>query len=65
MVLENVAKNVENAKKMIRHTVLNLNKEERNCECATALQNAILTNVDAISAEARQKFDLLVGKYLD
>lgn len=37
---------------------------ERNCPCASALQFALLTSPDAIPAAAREKLDLLIGKYL-
>jgi len=64
MVLQNLSKNVQNAKKMIRHTILNIDTAQRNCECATALQNAIITHREAIPQVTKEKMDLLVGKYL-
>lgn len=64
MVLENLKCNVENAKRMIRHTLLNIDVSERRCECATALQNAIITSPNAIPQATRETMDLLVGKYL-
>ena len=55
---------MENAKKMIRQTILNINTEARDCECATALRNAIITTPSTIPQATREKMDLLVGKYL-
>ena len=40
-------------------------KLERDCNCGHALQNALITAPKYISPEARQKLDLLVGKYLN
>jgi 5'-methylthioadenosine phosphorylase len=37
---------------------------ERNCACGSALQFAMLTSSDAIPPAAREKLDLLIGKYL-
>lgn len=39
-------------------------KSERDCSCGHALKNALITAPKHISPEARQKLDLLVGKYL-
>jgi 5'-methylthioadenosine phosphorylase len=55
--------NAENAAKVVRATVAALPKE-RNCACATAAKYAILTQRDAIPAEARERLHLLFGKYL-
>jgi 5'-methylthioadenosine phosphorylase len=40
-------------------------KPERDCNCGNALQNALITAPNFISPEARQKLELLVGKYLN
>jgi 5'-methylthioadenosine phosphorylase len=37
---------------------------ERNCDCGSALANALITQPDRIPPETRQKLDLLVRKYL-
>jgi 5'-methylthioadenosine phosphorylase len=55
--------NAENAAKVVRATVAALPKE-RTCACATAAKYAILTQPDAIPAEARERLKLLFGKYL-
>jgi 5'-methylthioadenosine phosphorylase len=37
---------------------------QRDCECATALQNAIITAPDLIPQRAKEKLNLLIGKYV-
>jgi len=56
--------NAENAAKVVRATVASL-PAERNCACATAAKYAILTQPEAIPAEARERLQLLFGKYLN
>jgi 5'-methylthioadenosine phosphorylase len=56
--------NAANACKVVRAAVAAMPKE-RNCTCASALKYAILTSPDAISEEARERLDLLIGKYLN
>jgi 5'-methylthioadenosine phosphorylase len=55
--------NAANACKVVKAAVAAM-PIERSCPCASALKNAILTRPDAIPASARQKLNLLVGKYL-
>jgi len=62
-VIEYLNRNVENAQKIIRAAVRELPRE-RTCKCGSALAHAILTDRRKISAAARKKLDLLVGKYL-
>jgi 5'-methylthioadenosine phosphorylase len=62
-VLAVLKKNVETAKKMIRHAVPKIGPD-RKCECRTALQHAILTDRKLISQETRKKLELIAGKYL-
>jgi 5'-methylthioadenosine phosphorylase len=56
--------NAANAAKVVRAAVAAM-PADRTCACATALQHAILTNPAAIPAEARERLDLLVSKYLN
>jgi 5'-methylthioadenosine phosphorylase len=37
---------------------------KRDCECATALKTAIVTNPDLIPAQQKKDLDLLIGKYI-
>ena len=38
--------------------------DKRQCDCATALKTAIVTDPKLIPAEQKKKLDLLIGKYL-
>lgn len=55
--------NADNAAKVVKAAVAGL-PSGRNCPCASALKYAILTDRTAIPQAAREKLDLLVGKYL-
>jgi hypothetical protein len=37
---------------------------QRNCLCSKALQSSIITAADAITEEAKERLDLLIGRYL-
>ncbi len=55
--------NSANAARVVRAAVAAMPRE-RNCACKSALQYALLTSPDAIPTAAREKLDLLIGKYL-
>jgi 5'-methylthioadenosine phosphorylase len=55
--------NAANAGRVVKAAVAAMPRE-RTCPCASALQYAILTSRDAIPDAAREKLDLLLGKYL-
>jgi len=56
-------RNSENAQRLIRETVRQLNGE-RPCKCGSALKSAILTDRTKIPATTREKLKLLIGKYI-
>jgi 5'-methylthioadenosine phosphorylase len=58
--------NAENAAKVVRAAVAALPaaSEGRHCGCASAAKYAILTQREAIPAEAKERLKLLFGKYL-
>ena len=62
-ILDYLARNVENSHKILRQVVRMLNGE-RTCRCASALEHAIITDRNLVSAKARRKLGLLVGKYV-
>jgi 5'-methylthioadenosine phosphorylase len=62
-VVQNLNKNISIAKQIIQMVVPKISKK-RVCRCATALKDAIMTNIEDIPPETRKKLDLLVGKYL-
>jgi 5'-methylthioadenosine phosphorylase len=62
-VVRNLKKNISLAKKIIAVVVPKIS-DERECICARALKDAMMTNAGAIPPKTRKKLDLLVGKYL-
>jgi 5'-methylthioadenosine phosphorylase len=56
-------RNTDTIRKIIKLAVARI-PEKRDCGCATALRNAIVTDRKLIPAEPRKKLDLLLGKYL-
>jgi len=63
LVIQNLMKNVENAKKIISAIVKNL-KPERNCTCGEALKYAIITDKKLIPGKVKKDLDIIIGKYL-
>ena len=63
MVVRNLNLNVAMAKKILE-TVIPLIPEQRSCACASALENAIITPLDKVPAEAKERYSLLIGKYV-
>lgn len=59
-----IQQNVAMARNIIKHAVNNI-ATSRSCECATALKYAIITSPDKVTNDARERLDLLVGKYLN
>jgi 5'-methylthioadenosine phosphorylase len=55
--------NADNAAKVVKAAVAKMPKE-RNCTCASALKLAILTDRSAIPQAAKERLELLIGKYL-
>jgi len=62
-VLRILANNVELAKKTI-HNVIEAAPCMRSCSCATALQNAIITERKKIPKKIRADLRPIIGKYL-
>ncbi len=65
MVVENLQANEEASRAIVRAAIPRIAEAHRDCECVSALENAIITSPDAIPAERKQTLDLLIGKYLD
>ncbi|MFB0533368.1 MAG: S-methyl-5'-thioadenosine phosphorylase [Anaerolineae bacterium] len=63
MLIENLMANAALTKEAIQHLVTNI-PQERTCECATALADAIITQRDLIPEKTKKDLDLLIGKYL-
>jgi len=63
MILENLKKNVENSKRILKKAISSLG-EERHCSCSEALKYAIVTDPKMISQETKKRLSLLIGKYI-
>lgn len=63
MVVQNLQKNVDVAKRIIRLAAGHIN-DKRDCLCASALKNAIITAPELIPEPKKKELNLLIGKYL-
>lgn len=63
MIIGNLNKNAETAKRILKAVIPTIAKE-RPCACATASQNAIVTHKDNIPESTKKKLDVIFGKYL-
>lgn len=64
LVVENLNKNIDAAKRVIRRALKYIPEQRDNCGCATALENAIITAKDKISDEIKEKLKPIIGRYL-
>jgi 5'-methylthioadenosine phosphorylase len=55
--------NISLAKKIIKQAVGKM-PEARQCDCVSALKNAIVTVPSSMTLEQKKKFNLLIGKYI-
>lgn len=63
MVFDNLTKNSENAKKLIQETVDRL-LNKTACQCANALEYAIITNKEVIPESVKADLNPIIGKYM-
>jgi 5'-methylthioadenosine phosphorylase len=63
MVINNLMKNVEHAKQIIKKVLLQI-PDTRQCPCATALKDGIITKPDLIPQATKEKLKLLIQEYL-
>lgn len=63
MVMSNLQKNVENAKKIICKVIKEF-KAERVCGCKDALRNAIVTDRKLIPVKTKKDLSIIIGKYV-
>jgi len=64
MVIRNLMKNVETAKKILKLAIKQIQKE-RSCPCASALKDGIITNAKHIPDKKKKELDLIIGKYIN
>ena len=62
-ILENLRRNTETAQAVIRGLIPMLAQVD-DCECGSALAQAIVTAPEAIAPETRERLGLLLGRYL-
>ena len=62
LIVANLLQNAKAAQQIIAEAVGRL-PYERTCECARALQHALITRPDAVPDDVRQKLAPLIGKY--
>ena len=63
LVVGNLAKNVDAAQRVLRALTPTV-PVARDCSCASALRDAIITSPELVSDEARERLSEIVGKYL-
>ncbi len=66
MVIGNLSANVANAQRILRSVAHKIpsDRHANACGCPTALSTAIMTDPGRIPAEVKEKYSLLIGKYL-
>ncbi|MCX5708916.1 MAG: S-methyl-5'-thioadenosine phosphorylase, partial [Candidatus Omnitrophica bacterium] len=63
MVMQNLAKNVDNSKKIIKKVIKDI-PQNSSCECGSALANAIVTDRKLIPAKVKKDLKPIIGKYI-
>ena len=64
LVVGNLLKNVDASRRVVRSLVPNV-PSERECGCASALKDAIITSPELIGSETRARLSALVGRYVE
>jgi 5'-methylthioadenosine phosphorylase len=63
MVISNLTKNVDNAKKIICKVIKEM-PAKHECQCGQALKFAIVTDRKLIPAKTKKDLDIIIGKYI-
>ncbi|MFC1830345.1 S-methyl-5'-thioadenosine phosphorylase, partial [Thermodesulfobacteriota bacterium] len=63
MIFEYLNKNAENAREVVRNSILKM-PEERDCNCGKALEHAIITRQDLIPDEIKENLHPIIGGYM-
>ena len=63
IIINTLRQNIAMAKNIIKLSLSRI-PARRDCECATALQTAIVTNPDLMPAQQKKDLGLLIGKYI-
>jgi 5'-methylthioadenosine phosphorylase len=62
-VLKVIEQNVNNAQRIILRAAKSIG-DQRNCICATALKDAILTDPQYIPEEKKKQLEIIIGRYI-
>ncbi|MBI3651931.1 MAG: S-methyl-5'-thioadenosine phosphorylase [Acidobacteria bacterium] len=65
MVIEYLTKNTRNAQVIMAGTIERLAKEAPECDIKHSLKNAIITQRDKITPEAKERLQAIIGKYVE
>ncbi|MFH1414281.1 MAG: S-methyl-5'-thioadenosine phosphorylase [Candidatus Omnitrophota bacterium] len=63
MVIENLNKNIDNAKKILCEVIRNI-PQRRSCSCADTLKYAIMTERKSIPDKIKKKLGVIIEKYI-
>ena len=63
MVIQNLLKNIENAKKIISQVIKNI-PMQRDCACKDALKYSIITDKKLIPDKVKKDLEIIIGKYI-
>ncbi len=63
MIIQNLLKNVEVSKKIVKSVLPKLGRP-RDCVCVSALKDSIVTRPEAIPAKKKKDLELIIGKYI-
>jgi 5'-methylthioadenosine phosphorylase len=63
-ILSNLVKNASAAKAVLRAAVRRLASGPRDCECSTALRNALVTPADLVPPQVKRELAPILGKYM-
>ena len=66
MVMSNLGANIANAQRILQSVAHSIpsDRSSATCGCASALATSIITDPAAIPAEVKEKYNLLIGKYV-
>ncbi|MEW6455393.1 MAG: S-methyl-5'-thioadenosine phosphorylase [Acidobacteriota bacterium] len=64
MLIENLNKNAQNAKRIIKEALKIIPIERTGCECKDALKTSLITRADLIPQETKEKVELIIKKYI-
>ena len=64
LIIKNLDKNAENAKRVLAAVIRNIPEQEECCQCSGALKYAIVTDKKVIPQKIKKKLDVIIGKYV-